>query len=44
MITVSEISYLNGSLDNLVEGDALNLTSLGAKIHISLINMLYVGF
>ena len=42
-LPVAEISYLNGSLDNLVEGDTLNLTSLGTKDSPSdLINMLYV--
>ena len=40
---IAEISYQNGSLDNLVEGDMLNLTSDGTYDSDSdLINMLYV--
>ena len=39
---VAEISYLNGSLDNLVEGDTLNLTSDGTTDSDSdKINLLY---
>ena len=40
---VADISYLNGSLDNLVEGDTLNLTSDGTTDSDSdKLNMLYV--
>jgi hypothetical protein len=39
----ASISYSNGSLDNLIEGDTLNLTSMGTfDSESDIINMLYV--
>ncbi|CAI8325161.1 MAG: Uncharacterised protein [Euryarchaeota archaeon UBA443] len=39
----ANISYVNGSLDNLIKGDTLNLTSMGTSDSDSdLLNMLYV--
>ncbi len=39
----ANISYMEGSLDNLIEGDTLNLTSMGTNDSDSdLLNMLYV--